>query len=106
LSISWHFLRIRTVHYQGIIHRDIKPANLLWTKDKVVKISDFGVAHVMAPDGEEEGDRGKRDERVELAKTVGSPAFLAPELCRARGSYFNFFFFFLELIRCLCSWLI
>lgn len=68
------------MHYQGIIHRDIKPANLLLTKERIVKISDFGVSyfnqHLAGPMEyyDDEIDR-------ELAETAGTPAFFAPELC-------------------------
>lgn len=82
-------LGLEYLHYQGIIHRDIKPANLLWTSDHRVKISDFGVSYLGKPireneindeisEAEEEEDL---DEARELAKTVGTPAFYAPELC-------------------------
>ena len=81
-------LGLEFLHYQGIVHRDIKPANLLWTKDYRVKISDFGVSYLGKPirDDEdpedvEEPDPNIQDEAVELAKTVGTPAFYAPELC-------------------------
>ena len=82
-------LGLEYLHYQGIIHRDIKPANLLWTVDHRVKISDFGVSYLGRPirdddgDGEDlsEADARPLDEAVELAKTVGTPAFYAPELC-------------------------
>ena len=81
-------LGLEYLHYQGIVHRDIKPANLLWTKDYRVKISDFGVSYLGKPirddedaDDAEEVDASVQDEAIELAKTVGTPAFYAPELC-------------------------
>lgn len=82
-------LGLEYLHYHGIIHRDIKPANLLWKKDYRVKISDFGVSYLGRGAGEEdeEGTKRKkdrfsgRDEEMELAKTAGTPAFFAPELC-------------------------
>ena len=81
-------LGLEYLHYQGIIHRDIKPANLLWTADYRVKISDFGVSYLGRPiredeKGEEnyEANAANLDEAIELAKTVGTPFFYAPELC-------------------------
>lgn len=88
------------LHYQGIIHRDIKPANLLWDRDRRrVKISDFGVSHfsyamMRANDQSadtEQGDGGASSnpslsDDHELAKTAGSPAFFAPELCMSGDS--------------------
>ena len=81
-------LGLEYLHYQGIIHRDIKPANLLWTQDYRVKISDFGVSYLGKPIREDdnreeipEADAAILDEAIELAKTVGTPAFYAPELC-------------------------
>jgi serine/threonine protein kinase len=81
-------LGLEYLHYQGIVHRDIKPANLLWTKDHRVKIADFGVSyfgrHIREGEAEEnisEDDAMDFDDDLELAKTVGTPAFFAPELC-------------------------
>ncbi|KAF1814510.1 kinase-like protein [Eremomyces bilateralis CBS 781.70] len=79
-------LGLEYLHYQGVIHRDIKPANLLETKDRRIKISDFGVSYLgreARPPGEDqsESDAPDVDEAIELAKTVGTPAFYAPELC-------------------------
>ncbi|KAI4162614.1 MAG: hypothetical protein LQ342_003845 [Letrouitia transgressa] len=78
-------LGLEYLHYQGIIHRDIKPANLLWTASHRVKISDFGVSYLGKPiredEDEENPDATVPDEAIELAKTVGTPAFYAPELC-------------------------
>ncbi|KAL8947618.1 MAG: hypothetical protein Q9222_006126, partial [Ikaeria aurantiellina] len=81
-------LGLEYLHYQGIIHRDIKPANLLWTGNHRVKISDFGVSYLGKPirelannDDSSEPDAADLEEEIELAKTVGTPAFYAPELC-------------------------
>ncbi|KAI3330108.1 hypothetical protein F4824DRAFT_352307 [Ustulina deusta] len=81
-------LGLEYLHYVGVVHRDIKPANLLWTKDHRVKISDFGVSYFGRPirEGEldelvSESEARDFDDDLELAKTVGTPAFFAPELC-------------------------
>jgi [calcium/calmodulin-dependent protein kinase] kinase len=81
-------LGLEYLHYQGVIHRDIKPANLLQTKDHRIKISDFGVSYLgkaandLPVDGQSESDAQDYDAAIELAKTVGTPAFYAPELCQ------------------------
>ena len=81
-------LGIEYLHYQSIIHRDIKPPNLLQTVDHHIKISDFGVSYLGRPvhedhtdDSESDAQDVKFDEARELAKTVGTAAFYAPELC-------------------------
>lgn len=81
-------LGLQYLHFQGIVHRDIKPANLLWTKEHNVKISDFGVSYFGRPMRESEPDDTVSeseaqdfDDELELSKTVGTPAFFAPELC-------------------------
>ncbi|WVF72184.1 hypothetical protein IAT40_006996 [Kwoniella sp. CBS 6097] len=78
-------LGLEYLHHQGIIHRDIKPSNLLRSADNTVKISDFGCSHfsealrAAAAQPGPEGDACVDD--IELAKTAGSPAFFAPEMC-------------------------
>ncbi|KAH8714489.1 hypothetical protein BGZ61DRAFT_348743 [Ilyonectria robusta] len=80
-------LGLEYLHYQGVVHRDIKPANLLWSKEHRVKISDFGVSYFGRPirdydfETVSESEARDFDDDLELAKTVGTPAFFAPELC-------------------------
>lgn len=75
------------LHAQGIIHRDIKPENLLWTKDYRVKICDFSTCFVGPPwlftghSTPANEDLTAFDGAEEMAKTVGTPGFIAPELC-------------------------
>ncbi|KAK3823993.1 MAG: kinase-like domain-containing protein [Linnemannia elongata] len=64
-------LGIEYLHEHDIIHRDIKPDNLLRSGDGTVKIVDFGVSEMFNKKGD---DLTK--------KSAGSPAFMAPELCR------------------------
>jgi serine/threonine-protein kinase len=54
-------------HHRRIVHRDIKPANLFLTRDRIVKIMDFGLAKMM--------------EEVRRQTTVigGTPFYVAPE---------------------------
>ena len=63
-------LALGHAHAKNIVHRDIKPSNLL-TRRGDARVVDFGIAHVLDPDGER------------FTRTGGTPvgdAFAAPEL--------------------------
>lgn len=59
---------IAYAHSEGIIHRDIKPANIMLTKDKRIKVTDFGIAKVCeSPDATLAG------------AIMGTPLYMSPE---------------------------
>jgi serine/threonine-protein kinase len=55
------------IHGRGVVHRDIKPPNLLLPTAGVVKLTDFGIAHLSwAP-------------LTRSGEVLGTPAYMAPE---------------------------
>lgn len=58
-------------HDQGIIHRDIKPGNIMMDPHGLVKLADFGIAHVV-----ENGDK-----LTATGQFLGTPGYLSPEVC-------------------------
>ena len=64
-------------HEHGVIHRDLKPSNLQLTSDGMLKILDFGVAHLergRAPTGGE-----ATATETAAGEVLGSPPYMAPE---------------------------
>lgn len=58
---------LQYAHDHGVIHRDIKPANIMILKNKSVKVTDFGIAHI--------NESGKTKAGIVL----GTPSYMSPE---------------------------
>lgn len=61
-------------HKLNIIHRDLKPANVLIGDDGVLRLTDFGVAHV-----------GSKERVTDTDAIVGTIDYLPPEAFDSRG---------------------
>ena len=65
-------LALKHAHDRKILHRDLKPQNIFLTAKNYVRLGDFGISKVLT-------------NTLSVASTcVGTPLYLAPELCEGK----------------------
>ncbi len=79
------------LHEAGIVHRDLKPENIMITDDGVLKLMDFGLAHVEAAGA------------TQVGMVVGTAGYMSPEQVAgrpvdARSDVFSFGILLYEML--------
>ena len=64
---------LQRLHAEGIVHRDLKPENIMVTKDGVIKLMDFGLAHLASSTA-----------LTQEGFTVGTAPYMSPEQVNGR----------------------
>eukprot|EP00079_Xenopus_tropicalis_P035964 XP_017949735.1 PREDICTED: eukaryotic translation initiation factor 2-alpha kinase 3 [Xenopus tropicalis] len=98
LDIFWQIVKgVAYIHSQKLIHRDLKPENIFFSKDKKVKIGDFGLVTQIFSEGSTKA----------LLRThgTGTYPYMAPEQQHKKTNYnseVDIFALGLILVELLC----
>jgi serine/threonine-protein kinase len=72
-------------HEKGIVHRDLKPANIKVTPDGIVKVLDFGISKMRAPDEIAVDAPTVTTVGTRAGAVLGTAAYMSPEQARGQA---------------------